>query len=191
MHAAPVDTVIGGMQKEVTPMEKVYRPLAWLAGIAFVVGLVKAILFWTLAINTLSQGYSISQSDGFVGILLKTLSAGRVDDLFNVSNLLIFGVTVMAVIVAWADRRWGWLIALIAVTILTLLWPVGVESLVVRVLPTTPPPYPPADTLLAQGGSDSLFAVPLIPLVMAFIFALTRRKDAPAPRAQGIVIQPA
>jgi hypothetical protein len=172
-------------------VEKVYRPLMWLAGVAFVVGLVKALLFWTLAINTLSQGYSISQSDGFVGILLKTLSAGRVDDLFSVSNLLIFGVTVMAVIVAWADRRWGWLIALIAVTALTLLWPVGVESLVVRVLPPTPPPYPPADTLLAQGGGDSLFAVPLIPLVMAFIFALTRRKDAPAPRAQGIVIQPA
>jgi hypothetical protein len=182
--------VTGGFQKEATAVAKVYKPLMWLAGIAFVVGLVKAMLFWTLAINSLSQGYSTSQSDGFVGILLKTLNAGRVDDLFNVSNLLIFGVTVMAAIVAWADRRRGWLIALIVVTALTLLWPVGVQSLLVSVLPTTPSPYSPTDTLLAQGGGDSLFAVPLIPLVMAFIFALTRRNDAPAPRAQGIVIQP-
>ncbi len=171
-------------------MEKVYSPLGWLAGIAFVVGLVKAILFWTLAINALSQGYSLISPYGFAGALLTILNAGRVDDLLSVSNLLIGGVTVMAVIVAWADRRWGWLIALIVVAILTVFWPVGVQSLIFARLPLTPSPYSATTTLLAQGGTDSLFAVPLIPLVMAFIFALTRHKDAPAPSAQGAAIQP-
>ena len=165
-------------------MEKVYRAMMWFAGLAFVVGLVKAILFWTLVINSLSQDVVISPLDGLVGVFLTFLSAGRVDELFSVSNLFISGVTVMAVIVAWADRRWGWLIALIVVTILTLLWPVGVQSLVGSMMPTTPPPYSPTMTLLAQGGSDSLFAVPLIPLVMAFILALTGRRDASALGAQ-------
>lgn len=171
-------------------MEKVYRTLIWFAGIAIVAGLLKAILFWTLAINSLQSGSLTGPSDGFVGVLVNFLNAARGDDLLSVSNLFIGGVTVMAVIVAWADRRWGWLIALIVVTILILLWPMGVQSLIYAKAPLTPPPYSATTMLLLQGGSDSLFAVPLIPVVMAFIFALTMRKSASAPGVQNSAIQP-
>jgi hypothetical protein len=94
----------------------------------------------------------------------------------SVSNLLVGGVTVMTMIVAWADRRRGWLSALVVVTILTLLWPIGVQSA------TT--------TLLVQSGAASVFAVPLVPVLMAFVFALTRRKDATAPGTQNIATDP-
>ena len=169
-------------------MRRLYGVLAWLASAAFVVGVVKATLFLTQAINTLSPGYGISQSDGLIGVFFKSLGAGVVDDFLSISNMLIAGVMVMAVVVAWADHRRGWLIALLAVMILTVIWPMSIQLLVGAVLSTTPPPYPTTISLFAQGGNYSLFLVPLIPVVMALILALTRR-NAVTSGGQGIAAQ--
>lgn len=170
-------------------MRRLYVVMAWLAGAAFVVGVVKAILFLTQAINAFSPGNGISQSDGLIGVFFKSLDAGRVDDFLSISSLLIGGVMVTAVIVAWADHRRGWLIALLAVMVLTVVWPTSIQMLIGAVVPTTPPPYPTTISLFAQGGAYSLFLVPLIPVVMALILALTRRNGADASGAQGIAMQ--
>jgi hypothetical protein len=164
----------------------------WIAGVAFVVGVAKVVVFSTQVYQAIqaSPGPALGQSAGFVGFFLAFLTSERLIDLMSASNLLVGGVTVMTVIVAWADRRRGWLIALIVVTVLTLLWPIGFQSLIFARLPTTPPPLSATATLFVQGGTASLYAVPLIPVLMAFTFALARRKDASAPSRQNIAIQP-
>ncbi len=175
-------------------MQRLYRAIAWIAGVAIVVGLLKATMLWTQAINTVSQGLSqgsgFSLSDGTFSVFFTLLRSGLLFDLMNVSNLLVGGVMVMTVIVAWADRRSGWLIALLVVTLLALLWPLGVQLWIATALPTTPPPYPTTLALLAQIGNNSSFAAPLIPLALAVIFALTQRKSAAA-NARNIAVQPA
>ena len=169
-------------------MRRLYGVLAWLAGAALVVGVVKAILFLTQAINAFSPGYGITQSDGLIGVFFKSLDDGLVDDFLSIANLLIAGVMVMAVVVAWADHRRGWLIALLAVMALTVVWPMSIQMLIGAILPTTPPPYPTTISLFAQGGNYSLFLVPLIPVVMALVLALTRRNAATS-GGQGIAMQ--
>lgn len=170
-------------------MERLYKALAWLAGLALVVGLAKALLMWTLAINTLGLGDGVYQTDSLFSVFLSNVSAGRAQEILVVANLLVGGVTVMALVIAWADRRRGWLIALIIAALVALAWPTGVEMWDVSGWPLAPQPYPMPVSMFAQIVNDSIFAIPLIPLVMALILGLTRH-DSAAHGAHDVAVQP-
>jgi len=171
---------------------RLYKALAWLAGVAIVVGVVRAIVFLTQAINALSQGgYSFSLSDGLLLVFVAILRSELPVTLMSAANLLIGGVLVMTVIVAWADRRYRWLVALSLFSLLALLWPLGVQIWYTTALAATPLHYP---TLLAQFtrfGTVSALTAPLIPLLLAFIFAFTRRRAGSGASAPSIAVQPA
>ncbi len=170
-------------------MERLYKALMWLAGLALVVGLARALLMWTLAINTLGQGYGVFQTDSLFSVFLSDVSAARAQEILSVANLLVGGVTVMALVIAWADHRRGWLIALIVAALVALVWPLGVEMWDISGWPFAPQPYPTPVSMVAQIVNDSIFAIPLIPLVMALILGLTRH-DTTAHGAHGVAVQP-
>lgn len=170
-------------------MERLYKALMWLSGLTLVVGLVKAVLMWTLAINTLGLGDGVFQTDSPFSMFLANVSASRAQEILVVANLLVGGVTVMALVIAWADRRRGWLIALIIAALVALVWPTGVEMWNASGWPLAPQPYPTPVSMFAQIVNDSIFAIPLIPPVMALILGLTRH-DSAAHGARGVTIQP-
>ncbi|HZC05024.1 MAG TPA: hypothetical protein VE338_05225 [Ktedonobacterales bacterium] len=170
-------------------MDRLYKALAWLAGIALVVGLARAILMWTLAINTLGQGNGVFQTVSLFSVFLSDVSAARAQEILSVANLFVSGVTVMALVIAWADQRRGWLIALIVAALVAMVWPLGVEMWDISGWPLAPQPYPMPVSMVAQIVNDSILAIPLIPPVMALIVGLTRH-DGAAQNAHGIAVQP-
>jgi len=175
-------------------MDRLYRALMWLAGLALVVGLAKALLLWTREAISLSSGSGMSSSDGFFSMILTItrmmfVGSGGMLESLAATNLLIGGVTVMALVITWADHRRGWLIALIIVTVLALIWPTGVQIWDVSGLPLAPQPYPMPVSAFAQVMNDAVYAMPLIPLMMALVLGLTRR-DGAAHGAHGVAVQP-
>ena len=169
-------------------MERLYKALVWLAGLALVAGLARALLLWTQANITLTSGLGIDRSQGIFSMFLAIANSGRMLEALAATNLLIGGVMVMALVIAWADRRRGWLIALIIVVIIVLAWPAGVQIWDVSGAPMSPQPYPTPISLVAQIVNESVYAMPLIPLVMALILGLTKR-DGAAHGAHDLAIQ--
>lgn len=170
-------------------MNRLYKAMAWLAGLALVVGVARALLIWTLTINTLGLGNGVFQTDSLFSVFLSNVTAARAQEILSVANLLVGGATVMAMVIAGADRRRSWLIALIVAALVALVWPTGVEMWDVSGWPLAPQPYPAPISMVAQIMNDSIFAIPLIPLVMALILGLTRR-DGAAHSAHAIATQP-
>lgn len=158
-------------------MERLYKALVWLASIAIVLGLVISYLLAMTAINRYPPGLTVSSSDGLVGAFFKVLSFQTTNTMLGLSNLLNGGVITLAVTLAWANRRRAWLIALIILTLLTLAWPSFTIAW--------------ADLNYSQGSagiSESqiqtfnfiVLSAPLIPVAVALIFGLIRRKPAAA-----------
>lgn len=170
-------------------MERLYKALMWLSGLALVAGLARVLLLWTQANITLTSGLGIDRSQGIFSMFLTIASSERMLEALAATNLLIGGVMVMALIVAWADRRRGWLIALIVVVVIALAWPTGVQIWDVSGAPMAPQAYPAPISLVAQIVNDSVYAMPLIPLVIALILGLTRH-DGAAHGAHDLAIQP-
>lgn len=163
-------------------MEKLYRVLVWLAGVTLVFGLFLAIVPNTpLASVANPQDVSASGTSGslslFLSAFVATLRQGLYFELQNVLTLLVGGVIVMAMALAWVNRRRVWFSALIVVTLLTLLWPTGVIAWQAISPPTGAlTPYP--ITSPEGVGNFTDLVVPLIPVALALVLALTHHKPA-------------
>ena len=164
-------------------VEKLYRAEIWLAGAVIVLDLLlTASIYSPLASSLAPQNISASGTPGTVGLYLsvfvQTLRQQLFMDAGNVLNLFAGGVTVMAITLAWTDRQRAWLLALIVVTLLTLLWPTGIvawQSITPPLL--AQPPYPITSSV--GMANFTILVVPLIPVALALIFALTRHKPTP------------
>jgi hypothetical protein len=166
-------------------MQKVYRALVWLAGGTLVLGVYFAVVMFTpLAENVVPpQGVTVSgpSVSVFVSVFAQSLLLQLLASYSNVFQLLVGGVTVLAIALAWADRRRAWLIALLVVTFLTLLWPDGVAAWFASgfyhpQLPLKAPTGPWPITSPEGLSNFTILVVPLIPVVMALILALTGSK---------------
>ena len=159
-------------------MERLYRALAWLSGMAIVIGLVYAVMFTAQALSYYANVPFIPEyNDVFTGFAPGGYGGDLPSNIKSATFLLVSGATLLAVALAWADRRWSWLIALIIVTILGIIWPAGVGTWAIITIHTLPPvPV----TIPLEVMTFSIFVAPLIPVVMALILALTRRQPAPS-----------
>lgn len=161
-------------------MERFYRALVWLACVAIVVRLIAAIMYsYALQVtNSLPSGFSSSGRESVISVFFKILIGQWLIEILGWSNLIVYGATVLGAVTAWVTRRRGWLIALIVATILTLMWPAATQAWNVVT-------YPPmsADSLgpgIVNAVNFSIFTAPLIPVVMALVFALSHRRLAPS-----------
>ncbi|HEY7974208.1 MAG TPA: hypothetical protein VID72_02600 [Ktedonobacterales bacterium] len=159
-------------------MERLYKAAAWVAGVATVLGLAFAIMISAQALSYYAQVPQVFVNDGLYTALVSSLNVSDVaSNIRPIALLLASGVTLLAIALAWADRRWGWLSALIVVTILALLWPAAVEAWAFTSIHSLPPvPVTPAMEIM----TFSAYVAPLIPVVLALILALIRRKAAPS-----------
>jgi hypothetical protein len=165
-------------QKEEAAVERLYKAEAWVAGVATVFGLAFATMISAQALSYYSQVPQVLVNDGLYTGFFTTLNVGDfASNIRPIALLLVSGVTLLAIALAWANRRWGWLIALILVTILALFWPAGVEAWAFTNIRSFPPvPVTAAIEIM----TFSAYVAPLIPAVLALALALTRRKPAPA-----------
>ncbi|MGH2503022.1 MAG: hypothetical protein ACRDID_10950 [Ktedonobacterales bacterium] len=154
-------------------MERLNKTLIWLAAVVLALGLVMALLFASPAFElSAPRGYFFYTSqDGFLGSYFTLLSSQTANLLLGLSTLLNGGAITLAAALAFLNRRWGWLIALIVVTLLTLLWP----PFALVWFNSSPP-----TGLTSQIGvyNFTTLAVRLIPVALALIFALIRRRPA-------------
>ena len=161
-------------------MERLYRALAWTSGVAMVFGVAYAIMFSAQEIGYYSQLPHIGGYEGlYAGWLIGLDTGGLAGNINTLTLLLVCGVTLLAITLACADRRWGWLIALILVAILTIVWPSAVAAWDITYihLPLLQPVQVSASSKLMI---FSLYAVPLVSVALALILALTRHRPAAA-----------
>ena len=133
----------------------------------------------------------ISGSEGlYAGWVIGLDTGGLAGNINTLALLLVSGVTALAIMLAWVDRRWGWLIALIVVTILTIVWPSAVAAWDITYihLPLLQPVQVSASSALMI---FSLYAVPLVSVALALILALTRRHRPAAAAAAAAALNPA
>lgn len=156
-------------------MEKLYKALTWLASVALVCGLVVAFM---VQASPSFPGLTLSGARGFAPTFFSALTGNWFMELSLMSTMLTDGAIVLGATVAWMGHRRAWLVALLVVTVLTLIWPAAVQAWQVATF------VPQAVT----GGSSPqsistinfmLFAVPLIPVVMALVMTLTHRRLTP------------
>lgn len=159
-------------------MERLYRALAWLSGAALVIGLVYAVMFTAQALSYYADVPFIPEYNAvFTGIAPGGYGGDLPSNIKSATFLLVSGATLLAVALAWADRRWGWLIALLIVTILAIVWPAGVGTWAIFTMHALPP-VPVTAPLEVM--TFSVFAAPLMPVVMALVLALTRPRPMPS-----------
>jgi hypothetical protein len=170
-------------------VERLYKALAWVAGAALAFGLAFTIMNTSVTLSYYAQVPQIPNYGVLYSALATSLSTGDLgSNIRPIALLLVSGATLLAMALAWADRRWGWLIALISVTILAILWPSAVAAWAVTNMHTLPPV--PVTAALAV-MTFSVFAAPLVPVALALILALTRhRPAAAAPASAPLTVAP-
>jgi hypothetical protein len=160
-------------------VERLHKTLIWLAVVAIAFGLAIAFVL-TRSFIPSPLGFSYSSEDGLLGAYFKVLSSQTINLAIGLSTLLNGGVITLAAALAFVNRRWGWLTALIVVTLLTLTWPPFALVLLNRQLSQTFP------YLQIFAYNFTTLAVPLIPVALALIFALIRRGHAPSATAVAV-----
>jgi hypothetical protein len=98
-------------------MERIYRGLMWVAGAAVAAGVVQ----FAWLISNHGQVYSEWQSNTDSGLVFGWLNVGILailapGMLLSFIGDLLFGAAVLAIVVAWADHRWRWLVAQVIAT---------------------------------------------------------------------------
>lgn len=154
-------------------MERLYRGLAWLASVTIIVDLVASILYVAPAFNNTQQGVSVDGSSNSITVFLQLLATQKINMALSLANLLVSGVIVLAAALAWATGRRVWLIALIVVTLLTLIWPAIAFAWEMHYVAAT------LDAQIQSGAqviSYITIGVQLIPVALALIFGLVGRK---------------
>ncbi|HEY8326133.1 MAG TPA: hypothetical protein VIG77_16660 [Ktedonobacterales bacterium] len=159
-------------------MERLNKTLIWLAVVAIAFGLAIAFVL-TRTFIPHPLGFSYSSEDGLLAAYFNILSSQTINLAIGLSTLLNGGVITLAAAMAFVNRRWGWLIVLIVVTLLTLLWPPFALILLSRQESQTFP------YLHIFAYNFTTLTVPLIPVALALIFALIRRRSAPTATGEG------
>ncbi len=161
-------------------MNRIYKTLVWLAGLAIVFGLAFSIMLTTQTVSNYAQVPHLSTIDGlFSGMITGFYGISIYSGLKTVAILLVGGTTLLAIALAWADRRYGWLIMLVVVSIAALLWPSAVEAWAfLNSSPPSPLLLPAPVPASIEVAAFTSYAAPLIAVVMALILALTRREHA-------------
>ncbi|HET9110643.1 MAG TPA: hypothetical protein VFN78_07455 [Ktedonobacterales bacterium] len=161
-------------------MNRIYRVLVWQAGSAIIFGLAFAIMLTTQTVSDYAQLPHLSTIDGlFSGMITGLYGISIYSGLKTVAFLLVSGATLLAIALAWADRRYGWLLALIVMSVVALLWPSAVESWAFLNSPPPSPLLPPAPVPASiEVAAFTSYAAPLVAVVMALVLALTRRERA-------------
>ncbi|HZC05023.1 MAG TPA: hypothetical protein VE338_05220 [Ktedonobacterales bacterium] len=161
-------------------MNRVYKALVWLAGSGIVFGLAFAIMLTAQTVTNYAQLPHLSIVDGlFSGMFTGLYGISVYSGLKTLAILLVGGTMLLAIALAWADRRYGWLSALVVVSILALLWPSAIEAWAFLnsqplSLLQSPAPVPASIEVAAL----TAYAAPLIAVVLALILALTHRERA-------------
>jgi hypothetical protein len=159
-------------------MDRLYKALVWLASIAIVLGLVIVYHYVMLPVGGFSQGYFFSGSDGPVVAFFSMLKSQTFYLFSTLSNLFDSGAIVLGIALAWANRRYGWMAALIIVTLLSFIWPTFV--LTWQNFHVPPSQDPSQSQAQIQMSNLMVLSVSLLPAALALIFALIHRKAAAA-----------
>jgi hypothetical protein len=166
--------------KKEAAVNRVYKALVWLAGSGIVFGLAFAIMLTAQTVNNYAQLPHLSIVDGlFSGMFTGLYGITVYSSIKTVAILLVGGTMLLAIALAWADRRYGWLAALIVVNILALLWPLAIDAWAfVKVQPLSllqsPTPVPAS----VEVAVFTAYAAPLVAVVLAMILALTHHERA-------------
>lgn len=96
-------------------MERIYRGLMWVAGVALTAGLIQSVWLMSNHGQLYNGGW---QSDSANSAVFGWLNVNMLVNLapailLNFIADLLFGATLLAIVVAWADHRWQWLVALV------------------------------------------------------------------------------
>lgn len=172
-------------EKEEAAVNRVYTALVWLAGSAIVFGLAFAIMLTTQTVSNYAQIPHLSIVDGlFSGMFTGLYGISVYSGLKAVAILLVGGATLLAIGLAWADRRNRWLIALVVVSIVALVWPSAVDAWAfVSSQPISPLLPPPPVPISIEVAAFTAYVAPLVAVVLALILALTHRERAASPTA--------
>lgn len=160
-------------------MERLSKALAWLAAMAIILGLIFSYLYATLTFNQLSQGFAIGGADNVVEAFFNVLKSQLIFIALSASNVLDGGAIILAMSLAWVNRHRAWLIALIAITLLTFIWP----SFFMTWQNTHPPISGGSATLGVETYNFVSMAVSFVPAVLALIYALIHRQPISAATA--------
>lgn len=155
-------------------MDKLYKALIWLAGAALMLGLVITYIYTTMAMNNLPNGYALGQPEGPIAAFFTILGAQKLAIVVGLSGLLGDGAIALAAALAWMEGRRGWLLALIGARAVMLFQPIAMMTWDYLLNAASAPINSGAPNLMTFTFVS--FAVPLIPVALALIFGLTRRK---------------
>jgi hypothetical protein len=159
-------------------VEKLYKALIWLAGVALALGLVITFLYTAMAMNNLPNGYALGHPDGPIAVFFTTLSTQKLSIVADLSGVLGDGAIALAAALAWMEGRRGWLTALIGVRAALLLQ--YTADMTWNYLLNLNAASGSMNSGAVNVGEFNFvnFAVPLIPVALALIFALAHRKAA-------------
>lgn len=161
-------------------MNRIYKALVWLAGSAIIFGLAFAIMLTMQTVSNYARVPHLSTIDGlFSGMITGLYGISVYSSLKTVAFLLVSGATVLAVALAWADRRYGWLLALIIVSVVALLCPTFIDGWVLLSSQPLSLLQPPASVPASvEVATFTAYAAPLVAVVLALVLALTHRERA-------------
>ncbi len=155
-------------------MERIYLALMRLASATLLCGL---IIVAMIALNSgqLYQNYVLSASGTFFDTLRNALPGILITSV----TFLMDGVALLGIVVAWANRRGAWMLALIAAAVVAIVFPAalmfGGDFFAI---------HPRIGRLIAQNATLLIFLPSLIPVALALVMALRRGGGRAAMRAE-------
>lgn len=152
-------------------MERIYRGLMWVAGLAIVGGFLTIGWYWWNIYLQNTNGYSSAplydNSSDWFGYFIHVVTPVAISVIFD----LLLGVGVFASVVAWADQRYRWLGAIVAATVLGIVAPFLLEY-------TNPLLYthPRITAFVQQYSTELIFGCQMIPCSLAIAMTRTSPK---------------
>jgi hypothetical protein len=143
-------------------VERIYRALVRLAGMALVAEIVQVVII-VYSQNVQRQAIRIGASG-----VSPTYIEFQLRSIFSTVTFMLFsGVTITGIVAAWAARRRRWLAPVSLLTVLELLWPymMNLWSLL------TPQSYSGTAPWLSESLTLSIFVMTLVPVALILVFA--------------------
>jgi hypothetical protein len=146
-------------------VERMYVALTRLATVALVCGLIIVMLLTINSGQLYPPGFFSTGTGGFFG----TLRFAIPQYLIVTISFLIDGTAFLGIVVAWADDRQTWMIALLAVVLVALAFPVSLNfagSFFAR--------HPRIGQLIGQHTTILIYLLSLVPVALTLAFARLR-----------------